>query len=162
MMGRLPSILFVCTANQCRSPVASALFRENLKEAGLEDDFRVGSAGTWGDDGLPAARLAVRVLLDRGVDLSQHLSRIVTHELLAEQDLILVMEEGHKEALQVEFPDVAGRIRVLATFAGVPCEIVDPHSSDRQEYSLMVDELAGLVEKAAKRILGSTLGDSED
>src|SRR5438105_3004745 len=105
----MPSILFVCTANQIRSPIAAALFKDMLINSGQAEGWRVESAGTWAQDGLPASGAAQRVMRELNIDLSQHRSRCVTRDLLAGFDLILVMEHGHKEALCVEFPAVADR-----------------------------------------------------
>ena len=91
----MPSILFVCTANQIRSPIAAALFKDILNKSGQAQAWRVESAGTWTSHGLPANRAAQRVMREMNIDLSQHRTRCITRDLLATFDLILVMEHGH-------------------------------------------------------------------
>ena len=54
----MPAVLFVCSANQCRSPMAEVLFREHLEQMGLADGWRVESAGVWAMDDVPAMALA--------------------------------------------------------------------------------------------------------
>nr|NIM45857.1 hypothetical protein [Nitrososphaeria archaeon] len=54
----MPAVLFVCSANQCRSPIAEVLFREHLEQIGIGDEWRVESAGIWAMDGAPAMALA--------------------------------------------------------------------------------------------------------
>ena len=90
----MPSILFVCTANQTRSPIAAVLFTCLLRESGQLAGWRIESAGTWAIDGLPAGRRAQRTMYDMRLDLSKHRTRCVTAEMLAAFDLILVMEAG--------------------------------------------------------------------
>jgi protein-tyrosine-phosphatase len=121
----MPKILFVCTANRCRSPMAASLFY-NLLEPAERAGWQVSSAGTWAGEGLPAMPKAIAVMLERGLHLTQHRSRSVREELLAGQDLILVMESDHREALIAEFPQMADRIHLLAEMAGPPFNIQDP------------------------------------
>ena len=125
----MPSILFICTANQIRSPIAAGLFVAMLKKAGRQAGWRVESAGTWATEGLPANRTAQHIMQANGVDLSMHRTRCVTGVLLEGVDLILVMEEGHKEALQVEFPSVAPRVFLLAEMSGTTWDVADPSSA---------------------------------
>ena len=76
------SILFVCTANICRSPMAMGLLRGRVKdEAG---DWTIDSAGTWTVDGEKAAVKTFQVLKERGIDIDDHRSRMVTGEMLAD------------------------------------------------------------------------------
>jgi protein-tyrosine-phosphatase len=110
----MPSVLFVCTANRFRSPLASALFRKTADESGSADLWTVDSAGTWASSGLPVLPAASRIARDYRLDLAGHLSKPVTRSLLASHDLILVMERGHKEALQIEFPESGDRVHLLS------------------------------------------------
>ncbi len=99
----MPSILFVCTGNQYRSPIAAAAFLRQLDRHGLADQWVVGSAGTWTIADQPPFPDAVRVARDLGLDINDHTTRMVTADELAKHDLILVMEQGHKEAINYEF-----------------------------------------------------------
>lgn len=144
------SVLFVCTANICRSPMAAALFAKKIK-AGL--GWRVESAGTWAPEGQPAASRAQMVLRGRGLDLSQHRSRSVNREMLQEFDLILTMERGHKEALQAEFPEIAARVYMLSEMTGQVFNIEDPIGGPLSEYENTARELEDLLERGCERIL---------
>ncbi len=108
-------ILFVCTGNTCRSPMAEALFRE-IAGAG-ESGFQVISAGTSAGRGVPAAEEAVQVLKEKGIDLSEHQSRPITEELLKEADLILTMTRSHKESLLQLEPGVGDKVFTLKEYA---------------------------------------------
>ena len=105
----MPKILIICTANLCRSPMAAALLRRKLNAEKMVD-WQVGSAGTWARDGNPAPEYGRRLMASVGMDISHHRSRVVTKEILNDADLILTMEEGHKEALRAEFPSAGPRV----------------------------------------------------
>lgn len=120
----MPSILFVCTANRFRSPLAAAIFKKAVAEEeakrpspwkiGEAGDWRVGSAGSWATPGqtvLPAVLEAAKQL---DMDLSAHRSVQVSGPLLSNYDLILVMQESQKEALRSEFPHLHERIYLLS------------------------------------------------
>lgn len=113
----MPFVLFVCTANRFRSPLAAAFFRGALKNSAGEDAWRVDSAGTWAAPGLPPLAEVSLIARKYGLDLTWHRSKPVTEALLSASDLILVMESGHREALQAEFPSVDGRIFLLSQAA---------------------------------------------
>jgi len=117
----MPSILFVCTANRFRSPLAAAYFRKMLKERRDESaiSWVVGSAGTWTTPGQPVLQ-AVSIRAKKfGVDLADHRSISVSRQLLSKNDLILVMQAGQREALQSEFSFLYERIYLLTTVAGL-------------------------------------------
>jgi protein-tyrosine phosphatase len=123
----MPSVLFVCTANRFRSPIASALFVRSLVKKGKLQDYHVESAGTWAETGalvVPSTKWINDYL---GLDLAAHRARPVTRELLGRQDLILVMENNHWEALRVEFPEIRERIHLLSNVVtGMIYDIPDP------------------------------------
>jgi len=124
---KVPSVLFVCTANLIRSPLAEVLFRYQLRQT--EPDWRnwlIESAGTWAATDKPAILEAQQVAEKRGVSLNGHRSRMVTKEILSQFNLILTMEPGQKEALQLEFPFAANRIFTLSEMSGELIAIDDP------------------------------------
>ena len=145
----MPSVLFVCTANVCRSPMAEALWRSRLAE---EAGWRVESAGTWALDGQLAARYAQQVLKGRGSDLSQHRSRVVDKELLESFNLILVMEQGHKEALRFEFPGVASRVYLLSEMVDESRDIHDPIGGSLLDFEDTAREIDRILEKGSEKI----------
>lgn len=146
----MPSVLFVCTANVCRSPMAMALWRKKLGAAA--DDWRIASAGTWAMDGERAASLAQAVLAGREIDLSTHRSRSVTREMLRPFNLILTMERGHKEALRAEFPEFATRIYLLHEMVGNIREVRDPMGSTLIDFQDTVREIDEILTQGYDRI----------
>ena len=119
----MPSVLFVCTANRFRSPLAAALFAKVLQEKGVASDWRIGSAGTWAIPRQPTIPRVLSIARRFGIDLSEHSSMIVSRRLLSEYDLILVMQASHREALLTEFPELTERIYLLS-------DVVEHHSYD--------------------------------
>jgi len=85
-------ILLVCTANQCRSPMAEGLLRRLLARAGV--GAQVGSAGLL-PGGAPATADAVATMAARGVDISEHVSRTLDHEMIGTTELVLGMTRQH-------------------------------------------------------------------
>lgn len=154
----MPSVLFVCTANRFRSPLAAAMFQGLLNRAALAEEISVASAGTWAEPG-QAATLEAEVLARQvGADLSGHRSLCIDREVVLAHQLIIVMEAGHKEALQNEFPEAAERIFLLSEVAGKPAyDIPDPYTS--QESPLVVaNELSHLLEHGFAGIIQRVLG----
>jgi len=141
-----PSLLFVCAANRFRSPIAEAEFRKLLSEQGIEQNWNVGSAGTWTEDGLlpiPSAEWSQEYL---GLDLANHHSRCVNRELIAQYDLILVMEKGQKEALQIEYPELSRRIFMLTELSKGPVhDIPDPIRETEETCLEVAQELILLI-----------------
>jgi len=148
----MPSVLFICTGNLYRSPIAAAAFLRRLEQEGLSERWVVSSAGTWTRTGLPAHPEALLAAKDLGLDLSGHRSRVVDAEVLAGNDLIVVMEQGHKEALVNEFPAVRGKIHLLSELAEqLPYDIADPVNMD-VDGRMVAGQVCELVEQGYTEI----------
>ncbi len=152
-MKKTRSILFVCTANQCRSPMAEILMRDLLKRKDLTSLIDVKSAGTWAEPGYPATAHGVSVMAERGLDNRGHKSQSITIELLEEQDLVLTMESGHKEAIQIEFPDMASKVYLLSEMAGMTKNIDDPVGGSLEKYRDTSDEIEDWINRGFSKIL---------
>lgn len=149
-----PSVLFVCTANRIRSPLAAALFRNDLLREGLPlDRWRVNSAGTWVQEGMPSPEEVIQASFARGLDLRKHRSQKINEGLLSSHKLILVMEQGHKEALSHVFPHHAGRVFMLSEMSNATEEIKDPPSVTPSDIEKLLDQISLLIEKGMPRIL---------
>ena len=110
----MPSILFICSANRFRSPLAAAFLIKALEEMGITESWRIGSAGTWATPGQPVLQTVSGAAQGFGIDLSGHRSARVSRRLLSEHDLILVMQASQKEALLSEFPELEEHIYLFS------------------------------------------------
>lgn len=113
----MPSVLFVCTANRFRSPLASAFFQNELRNTAASAPWIVDSAGTWASRGLPVLPEVALIARRYDLDLTSHRSKPVSRKLLEAQHLILVMEAGQQEALHSEFPALRRRVHLLSQVA---------------------------------------------
>ena len=149
----MPSILVVCTANQCRSPMAAALLRRRLADSPQPAGWQVASAGTWVRPHAPAAPTMVQVAEEWGINLREHQAQEVSAGLLADQALVVVMERGQKEALALEFPWVAARLQLLSELAGPVYDVADPIDSSLDDYRATAQELDDLIARGLPRII---------
>lgn len=147
------NILFVCSGNTCRSPLAEAFARKIAERRGITD-LRVSSAGTNAWDNFPATDEALLVGMERGVDLTGHRSRKITPAIISEADLIFVMTPGHLE--QVKQMGGRGKVHVVDEYAsGTPHEgIVDPYGGNLDAYRETADILEAELEKLFDRVKG--------
>jgi len=147
-------ILFVCTANICRSPVAAALLRQKLEAHGRNpSDWIVQSAGTWATITRGPSRYSTQLMADRGIDISRHRAKMIDEELLAQADLVLCMETGHVEALKIEFPHFRDRIFTLSEMSDKPYSIADPYGGLLEDYQRMVAEVEALIDAGFGRMV---------
>jgi protein-tyrosine-phosphatase len=133
--------------------MAMALLQDRLARDEARQDWVVESAGTWGGEGRPASAHAVAEMAERGIDLSHHLARPVTHQMVVEADLVLVMTQNHAEAIKTAFPDQAHKVYMLSQMVGGVYDIHDPYGSSRMEYASTAKELKGLIENGYGRIV---------
>jgi len=153
-LKRYPAVLFVCTANRCRSPLAEAIFKRILCQMGPDwARWKVESAGTWARPDLPPLPGTLQAAKHLGLDIENHRSRHVDGRLLEEFDLILTMEPNHKEALQAEFPELSSRIFMLSEMTGKDLTIFDPVGQEDQEYTNTALEIAEYLREGLRQIV---------
>jgi protein-tyrosine phosphatase len=127
-------VLLVCTGNTCRSPMASSLLRKGWDEHRAvhgSGPLEIASAGLAAAPGEPASVQAIRAMDELGLDLHSHRSQPVSASLVDSADLILVMTEGHLNALLNRWPHLADKIDLLSHGQG---EVSDPFGGSLATY----------------------------
>ncbi len=148
----MPSILFVCKANQFRSPLAAACFQRILLEKGCQDEWQVNSAGTWAVSGLHVAPEAIRAASTVGIDISAHVTRGIVPSFLENFDLILVMESGQREALLIEFPYLRDRVYLLSEVVEAISYDIPDLRSPQQSPEEIARDLSDLIQRGFPKI----------
>ena len=166
----MQTILFVCTGNTCRSTMAEALFKHIL--ANRKDgpqNIKVMSAGIYAWEGDKASPGAVEALKEKGIDVMEHSSKLLTPGLVKEADLVLTMTSNHKRAVLEMCPGAGGKVYTLkeyvlsnrdkepymsdGVFKKINHDIKDPYGQSVDVYRESAEELEKHLQMLIDKII---------
>ena len=150
-MGDIKKVLFVCTGNSCRSVMAEGLMKKYLKELGKEN-IQVASAGISATGGLSPTDETVKVMQDEGIDVTAHKTTRIDENIVKEADLILVMEDMHRQFIDSNYPEGSFKTYLLKEYEtegwpnypeskGIPDPITKPIEYYRLSLAVIKDQV---------------------
>lgn len=143
------NLLFVCTGNTCRSPMAERLMADLCNDIAGKDltGWSFTSAGVFAVAGAPASELAVVALKENGIDLSDHRARPLSPALVREADVIVAMTQSHRDlVLQME-PGASDKTHTLHSFGSEKpkADVLDPFGGELDTYRIVRDEITSAL-----------------
>lgn len=150
------SIVYVCTGNTCRSPMAEGILRTLLAKSGIED-VDVSSAGIGTLDGYPATHHAVEISRRNQIDISGHHSTRMTDRIFRESDLVFALAENHFEVLK-NWQDADKKLYMVKAFpepghGDARHSVDDPVGGSLEEYKVTFEEIYGEIKRALPDII---------
>ncbi len=145
--GSPQRILFVCTGNTCRSPMAAAVCNHLARQAGRSTEILAESAGLYANDGAPitpAAKDALQkaeILPVPGMEYTRHVARTVSAADMAVADRVVTLTRAHALELMLRFPEAASRIETF------PTDILDPFGGSAEVYEACLAQLTDHIKQ---------------
>lgn len=146
-ISKVKSVLFVCSGNTCRSPLAEAILKKLLENGDLSG-ISVSSAGISAIDGASVSYNAVRIALDEDINISGHRTKKLTHNKVVNSDLVIVMENRHRQQILEMCSQVEGKIFLLRNFAQFGSKtrnIFDPYGPNIEKYRFCFQDIQECV-----------------
>lgn len=139
----MKELIFVCTGNTCRSPMAEALGKKILGE-----DLKITSRGLTASYHQGPNRKSVIAMDKEGIDIRSHIAKQFNIQEVGPDTVILGMTHSHTDYLLAYFPELKGRVHTILAYAGMEGEVADPYGQDQDVYY----QCAKLLKKAIQKI----------
>ena len=156
-MARYSKLIFVCTGNTCRSPMAEVIFK-NLDQEGEIRAFSRGLVVLFGE---PINPKAENVLKKHDLEINNHISKGLKESEIDENTLILTMTQAHKRKIMETYPNAA-EVYTIKEYVGEAGDVVDPYGGTLVEYEDCYRELAILVKKTVYKLNEETNSSQKD
>ncbi|MFA6807406.1 MAG: low molecular weight protein arginine phosphatase [Eubacteriales bacterium] len=140
-------VLFVCTGNTCRSPIA-----EGLAKLYFSNKIDVSSAGIAACDGEVVNKHAVKVMFAKGVDIKNHRAKKISNKILVDIDYIVTMTKSQEVFLEDEYPNLEGKIICLGDWCGMGKDVSDPWGGSEEVYRQCAVEIEKMIKIIATKI----------
>lgn len=137
------NILFVCTGNTCRSPMAQGIFEKML--SGKKGTYSVDSAGIYVHPGAGITEQAQKQLKKRGIAMGARKSVQITHDMIEKADLVFTMTGNQRRMLVETYPYAADKIHLLGDYTNRGGDVVDPYGGSDEMYAESAKEIEGML-----------------
>ncbi|MCK9575244.1 MAG: low molecular weight protein arginine phosphatase [Clostridia bacterium] len=142
----IKSVLFVCTGNTCRSPMAERILKQRLHEKNI-NNIKVSSAGLYATPGQPMNEYAIKILKQHKIRTYAHKSKQLTTSIINGHNLVITMTEGHKNAL-LGYKNV---VTLAEYIKGI--DVADPYGQNIEAYKKVCEYLLYAMDEIIEKII---------